>query len=723
MPPGRKHAPSQHVPDQNMQNDAQNPEQPIVLEDGVQGTSLPLEPAPASEKLQSEDSVPVTTTNPLVSDARSMASSPPRRITPRLTSLKSRKQPTTSLEDSAGSGPPTRPLKFLPKSALRRSKEVRDAAEKAEADRRQSRLTTEITSGIITGIRGRPQGRGGRGIGRGIGRPESDRSAGGQASGHLGGSTISEEGRKKLKVTRAGLRAGASEPSRSSARTKKDPVPKVEKDRIRNIVSSGGSTPKRALIKEETLGPTFASSDDESDIAEGPRVNIEHINLISDDEAIEEELEQIDQIKASLVESEKKVPGPSLKPIRVDRHEHVERAVGGNVDLSSMTSAQLRRRARERQEAEGSLFLSDGSPPRGTVHVVKSKSKTKDVEFVRDERRWKGVYQDEEGDAEPKVKEEPHDDDRRMSIDQVEPVASDPGPAAVGEGATTHDVGANPGPPPQTEAKNTRDSKADQSKRARLKKFELQSEEDRQEWCRREKELDFLREELGSIRFGLDRVAAFPTMTGEKMNSTADKFTDLPDRKEGHVYLFQLPPIAPQLLTTAENEVRLKAKGEPVGDASHTSQPLKTAAFTKFRSDLEDRVADKQTGSTSDIATTSDPPRTPGKIGTLRVYDSGRVKLEWGCNTSGSASMELRQGFRSSMLQEVVMTSYERNIVQAEGGDTEGTKVQAEGPEKERSKEQEKREEKINVGDTAWAIGELAGSFVMTPDWDKMFKC
>lgn len=601
---------------------------------------------------------------------------------------------------------------------------MRDAAEKAEAERRQPRLAKEGTSSVARGNREGQQGRGGRGGGRGTGRSDSDRFAGGQTSGHLSGSTIREDGGRKQKVARAGLRAGASDPSRSAARTKKDTAPTLERDGARNLVTRGGPTQNRAFIKEETLGPAFASSDGESDIAEGPRVNIEYINLISDDESVEEDSKELHQHQGGLMGSDKKAPDLGLKPIRVDRHEHVERAIGGTIDPSSLTSAELRRRAQERQEAEGSLFIPDDVPRTGLANAAKGKSKAKDVEFVRDERRWKGVYQDEEGDAEPRIKEEAHDDDSHMAIDHVEPVSSlaDRCSPAVGDEITTPNVAANIGGPTYTEANNPRGSKSEPSKRLKVQKPVFQTEEDRQEWNRYEMELEFLREELGTTGLGLDHVATIPTATEEGANPATDESMIQPDGKEGQVYLFQLPPIAPQLLTVTENENRLKAQAERENDAAHASQAPKNSATTKSRTEPEDSLSDKRTTNAPDIATTTNPPCTPGKVGILRIYESGRAKIEWG--NAGGASMELRRGFRSSMLQEVIMTSFERTTMKAKGGDEEGPKMKVEGSEKERGKDQEKEEEeeKINVGDTAWAIGELAGSFVMTPDWDKMFK-
>lgn len=733
MPAGRRPPSSRRGPGRRALQAPQNVENSIATDGDLQEASLPSEPAPLSEQPQSEDIAQVEVPDQLETGAPLMATSPPRQTAPRLASLKSRKPPILSAESMA-SEPPKPKLKFLPRSAVRRSKEERDAVEKAEADRRQSRLAAEATSTPAVGYRGGLQGRGGRGVGRGNSRSDSDRFAGGQASGHLSGSTVGDDGGRRQKVTRGGLRAAASETSRSAGRAKKDIIPKPEKEGPYNI-SGGGSTRPRALIKEEALGAASASSEDEPDIAEGPRVNIEHINLISDDESGKDDLKEFNQHHGGLMGSDKKVHALNLRPVRVDRHEHVERAVGGSMDLSSLTSAELRRRAQQRQDAESSLFFSDDVSETGLAKSAKGKSKAKDVEFVRDERRWKGVYQDEEGDDEPRIKEEPREDDSRMAVDYVEPVTSlaDCRSPATGEGTVTHEVATDVDRSGIKETIDPVASQPQQSKRLKVKNTLFQTEEDREEWNRYEEELEFLREELGSARLGLDRIAVTVTDTDDEINPITDESMNLPDQKEGHVYLFQIPPIAPQLLTMAQNENRLKAQAERKNDAAHTSQPSKTSVSTKSKPDLEDGLSDGRIMNALDVAaTTTNPPRTPGKIGTLRVYESGRVKIEWG--NAGGASMELRRGFRSSMLQEVIMTNIEQAAVKVEvadrgggGGGTTDAAMKMEGEsekEKERSDEPEKEkgEERMKLGDTAWAVGELAGSFVMTPDWDRMFK-
>lgn len=773
MPIGRRQPSSRRAHGLRGPDESEDVGSSIAMDVDMHEASLTSEPAPPSEKLQSGDIAQAQTTSQHDGDASSVANSRPRQNAPRLASLKSRKPPVLPA-DLTVSEPSKPKLKFLPKSALRRSKEVRDAAERAEADRRQSRLATEATPTAAAGYRGGLQSRGGRSVGRGTGRSVSDRIAGGQASGHLSGSTIGDDGARRQKVTRAGLRSAASEPSRSAARAKKDINAHAEKEGPRNI-SGSGSTRNRAFIKEEA----WASSDDEPDFAEGPRVNIEHINLISDDESVKEDPQESSQHQGGLVRSDRKTHGLNLKPVRVDRHEHVERAIGGSMDPSSLTSAELRRRAQQRQDTEGSLFIPDDNSETGLVKSARGKSKVKDVEFIRDERRWKGVYQDEEGSREPKIKEEPREDDSRMAVDHVEPITTlaDSRSPVIGGGTGTDEISTDFDRSRVTVTKDSMASKPQPSKRLKVKEPVFQSEEDRQEWERIEKGREYLRQVFGNLKPDPDRVAASSNAATEDggTDPITDDSTNQPDPKEGHVYLFQLAPTLPRLLTPSQNETRLKTQAErkktdAAQSSSSSSQPSKTSTSTKPWHDPEDRLSDRRRTDPLDAATPTNPLRTPGKVGTLRLYDSGRVKVEWG--HGGETSMELRKGFLSTMLQEVVISNLAEPLgaVKVEGGEGEGEEedededeeegkgdgeggddeggsgatgtgtgaMKVEGGSKGKGREAEKgngegdRENKAkdktnvnvkeNIGDTAWAVGEIAGSFVMTPDWDLLLK-
>lgn len=667
------------------------------LDNEQQGAPLTSESADVPEQSISQDAAQIS--SPAPASAGTVGSRPRRR----LASLHSRKSTSLSAapeaSDSRSAG-----LKYQPRSNARRTKAEREAVEKAEAERRQSRVAEAEGSAPALSDRGGFYGRGGRGLhGGGMNRFRS-----GEASGHLGGSSISDGGRKKKNARGGGLFAGLSIPLAATSTTvrssalKKEPKVKPEKDKDGDVVMGTATSRRRQGIKEEEQGLAYISSDEEPDMTEGPRVNIEHINLISDEDTDAEKVKATNQDKGKEVEKEAKIPGWSLKPIRIDRHEHVERVMGINTDASSLTSAELRRRAKERGDAEGSLFLPDDDEPEVLMTVkAKGKSKLKDVEFVRDERRWKGVYQDDEDkDLEAAIKAEPRDDDDVMAIHEVadaslpaQSLAADS--EAVVPAADITEVLENTN---AEDAKLLEDKKRSQRTKSRLIKPVLQTEEDRQEWARYEEDLRILGEELGSVK-----AEAPPTQTLNVGGDLQDG-KEIKDKREGLVYLFQLPPIMPRILTLAEKEILLKPKQEEKADELQRQDKKPddsklSASDAKLKSEPEEPTLGDTKRDNAFMA--QDHNRPVGRVGKLRVHDSGRVTAIW-----GGACLEVGRGGEGGLLQEVVMTDYERTLVKVEEG---------------REKEKERWEERISLGEKGWAVGQLGGGFVMVPDWGRMF--
>ncbi|KAI4129525.1 MAG: hypothetical protein LQ347_003740, partial [Umbilicaria vellea] len=307
----------------------------------------------------------------------------------RLDSLNRRSQSGSSPVPGASGSKPVG-LKFQPKSFIRRSKEEREAQARVEAEKLQARIAA-IAASSASSARGGTGGRGGyssRGRG-GMGR-QAERFGVGQASGVLGGMTRAEDGARKGRSGMGGPWAGTSRSSNlETTRVKNEPLVKSERDRDGDV-SMGGAGGRR--IKTEV---GYVSSESEPDAAAGPRVNIEHINLVSAEESDGELETNKGKERAKSVSA----PRWAMKPVRLDRHEHHERPVGVSTEASSKTSAELRKKAREKDEAEGSLFMEVEEEEPVTVKKEKNKgsTKSKDVEFVRNERKWKGVYQDSDG--------------------------------------------------------------------------------------------------------------------------------------------------------------------------------------------------------------------------------------------------------------------------------------------------------------------------------------
>lgn len=644
------------------------------------------------------------------------AGPPPRQ---RLASLNPRRRsaaPEASVNRPAG-------LKFQPKSASRRTKEEREAAERTETEKRQQRFGD---SGAAlprnTGDRG-----GFRGVGRGAFAPTITTRA--EASGHLGGSSIEEGGGRKKTSRGGGLFSRVSGPSASSStklgysKARNQAIVKAERDKDGDVAMGIAPAGKRVAFKREEERPTLCSSDSEPDVAEGPRVNIEHINLISDDETDSEQLEVSHQNKSKEYEvenkKETKIPGWTLKPVRIDRLEHVERTAGVlATGKKSITSTELRRRAKERADAQGSLFISDDEEPQlaKTNPKLKAVKKPKDVEFVRDERRWKGVYQEDEPG--PRIKDEPNDDDQ-VAFDDIAGVNL-PGASLQAESGAQALERVETAIPekPSADDMNRREQRKRPSSRtkSRLIQPTLETEEDRQEWTRYEEDLRLLSEELGFVKPN--------SLQTHSINPDGDCKTDegadySKDKREGLVYLFQLPPIMPKILTAAEREI-VNMESTQIEKAEKDKPPDMSKPIDLKLSQASDPnqkqpkpepeeylIPDTRN---ANIFMARDSALPVGRVGRLRVHNTGRVTATW-----GGASLELGRASGSGLLQEVVMTEYSRH---------HAIKLSAEGKDKDNNDGEggkEKLEERISLGDKGWAIGQLGGGFVMTPDWAKMF--
>ena len=655
----------------------------------------------------------------------SVAGSPTRKPVPRLASLNAR-QLSASLNPSSPDVSGSR-LKYRPKSSIRRTKEEREAAEKAEVERRQSRLSTNGPSGISSSHRGAFQARGGRSLIAGIQKYKGDRYSSGEASGHLGGGTVGEERGRKRRNARSILSQGAigspaSAPTKVGSSTKKSSIVKPEKYRDGDVVMRDASHGKGTDIKKEEQSASYVSSDeDEPDLAEGPKVNIEHINLISDEDSDNEKVGVQHLANGSGLLKDLKAPTWTLKPIRIDRHEHIERTVGVNINASSLSSAELRKRARERGAAEGSLFIgSDEEIVIDQNAKAKVRARPKDVEFVRDERRWKGVYQDDDG-GQIKIKEEPKDDTDMMSADSIYHVSPTPNlqASAVDDDSHQRATSEHAEPNPAQHIDKVSDSKPLIIKKSKPIKPVLQTEEDRQEWARYENELLLLREELSTMMTDIHKDDNFE-MQGEILPHK--------DRKEGLVYLFQLPPTIPRLIANTENESLTKARVEKreksKSDLHHHVNPkAKTAPLNapepRDKSDQDFTLF--PVTSNPHATSACDPTGSIGKIGTLRVYESGRTLATW-----GGVSMELGRCGGGGLLQEILITDFEKTTVKVEPGlegdgsmDPLGSGEAKNGePEKEKDRARGKWEEKISLGTHGWAMGEVEGGFIMVPDWD-----
>lgn len=713
------------------------------------------------------------------------ASSLPRKPVERLASLHSPYISSTNERTMQAIPSTSRPasLRFQPKSYTRRSKEEREAAERAEAERRQASLGSTDTSrgGFV-----------GRGRGRGhvlVHSTRDERLTGSGATGHLGAKAAGPEPSKYRRGGRSGINPGPRSreiqddgaPTGAGIESNgKDLAVKAEKDRDGDVVmgamksratdslfSEAGRKPggrkigraqgggRSGKIKEEPQIPESPWSDDEEvEKEEGRRIDIEEINLISDQEADTEGFPNEDA-KGKERRVTPRQHQMSFKPIRLDRKEHKERAVGVNTDASSLTSAELRRRAQEGRAAQGSLFLDDEEL---VVSTTKSKArgKARDVEFVRDERKWKGVYQDDDdSDAAPKVKEEPRDDDA-MVVDEA--------PATVMVSPPTSLEAVSPEPVDDTEMLEAASPSAQpredpvpesaQPKRLLPKrktwrplKPVLQTTEDHQEWDRGQRDNHKIGDTLSEIAGGLD-----PAPQAADNQEDVDMDAPVEKKASGELFLFQFPPALPMLVDPAKASIKAEPTTEQTHPATSTqtepvpidiphpssSKPSTTKGppAHKTKPPPSFKATSTSTKSAPNEKPTTEPPLPPapqtytplspapppGLFGALSLHATSRTTANW-----GSLRFEISRGAEENIAQEFVVCDWSSAVVKREEWETDGGGGKVRGDEVT-VKEEERGEwkEEVKLGGEVFAMGEVGGgregaAFVGVPCWGEMF--
>ena len=703
-------------------------EEALINDDNdVQDTS---ETAGQTEALDSHPESSSFQDAPASTPSAAAGSPPPRRPVQRLKSALRRHSPNSTSTSIATHGPDNRPngLKFKPKSFIRRSKEEREAEEKAEAERRAARQAAEgksFTSAPRGGFNDRGRGRGQRGGFGDMSRWKNERfNLSHEASGHLGGSTIQDAATSKNRrgggVGRGNSRPTSDPSSMTGSQVKKEPAVKPEKDKDGDVImSSSTSKSKRAMLKKEYQGPTYCSSEGELDSDEGERVNIEDINtinLVSSEDEDEEPFQPSRVSKGKRRERTPRVASSDLMPVRIQRQEHVERAVGVNTDASSLTSAELRRRAKSRAEAGGSLFL----PEEDEADVLsaakpKVKSKPKDVQFVRHERKWKGVYQDDD-DREDfvKIKDEPKDDGDVVMTDK--PVGGEEEAEAIpldsidlanefmqhsaNDGAGSRK--ASPSIPNEPPEEGLLPQPVERLRRIQgyrgLRQVEISEEEE---------EDDILAEIAEIVSTKSDVIL---NISGPELASSIESLNDGPDealdmdhediyfQKDGkeEVYLFQLPPIVPSLRDVSK--AASKHEDKKKSKAISAEAPRSSASNNPFAAEVKEEINIK-----------ADPDELPNEVpilnaytsdsfhpiggrgGVLSIHGRGSMLATW-----GGMSFEIsKEGTGAKLAQELVVTEFARSV----------TKVEDES----------RWEEKVDVGKMAWAMGQTHPGHVCIP--------
>ncbi|KAK4898459.1 hypothetical protein LTR27_004056 [Elasticomyces elasticus] len=579
---------------------------------------------------------------------------------------------------TAPAPPPPRPSRgssrgrviATPKFTARRSATARAEAEKAENERKrveaQSRAKEDAAKARREGRFG-GRGRGGEGRGRGEvhrGRGRGgfmgERSGGDVASGPFSGGMAGKSGGMGGGRTvnngfgvgvssssgggggggggsgggSGGGGGGGSGGSYSSNLVKREP--------------GGGDSNVTIIprIKQEDGGAISSDEEDEEEMNKGlARINVEDLGVI--------DLTQDDD------NNENNAQG-AFQPVRLKREAHVDRTLGLNADATKDVAA-------EADDTTTTTTTADAKGGKGG----KGKQRAKDVEVTGASEPFQSTYSSSD-EQEPNIKLESTDEDGPQPI--MAPPAS---------------------PQPQE-----REAKASKVKTRALSGMAPavdlpvhQTQDEVQEWERRQKDLELIFGELGTQTTPKDKDA-----DGDANMTAADDGENVNAKREAKVYLFQFPPVLPDLtpiIVKPDPDAAPETEGSM--DLDKAVVPPNTAA------NPISVAADAAAGSGAH----STLPKLPsGAVGKLRIHKSGKATLDW-----GGTKMSVGMGGEASFLQDVVILNLPEKKVKVEngeGGGGGGGSGIGGGDEE--------------VAQPGWAMGmgQVKGKFVVTPDWDEL---
>lgn len=349
--------------------------------------------------------------------------------------------------------------------------------------------------------------------------------------------------------------------------------------------------------------------------ATGPKKDVDTINLISDDEEGGTRRER----------------ASSMRPVRLKRVEHRDRRAGAATESGIVEVGD------SSDDGAANEAQDDPSRPAATSKL-KAKTKSKDVEIVGENRIWQGTHRGED-EPQTQIKEEP-DDDVEMTVPppQLRPQSPE----------TTRRLGRGKG----RGSTNILGGK---------KKPAFNTDEEEAEWERYQQDLQTLVDELGGVGVGED----------------GDLTEEYERTKSEHLYLFQFPPVLPELRRASAD-----VKPEPEASVQAPSSPKATkrapTAPPMTSSDQAIKIEDDGPGASTENTGTR---LEAGALGKLRVHQSGKITLDY-----GGTSLQLNKGLDASFLQDAVITK----MPAADDIDGKGL---------------------------AYALGPVRGKFVITPDF------
>ncbi|KAI1002247.1 hypothetical protein K3495_g5954 [Podosphaera aphanis] len=551
--------------------------------------------------------------------------------------------------------------RFKPKNVRRSATELAEIAQKEQI--KQADIAAELARQQARLLRGRGRARGrGDAMGRGRGAP-------GAASSIFG---VVPESLKKASGVLSMRSGGGSGGTGFGGSSNNGAIGRfsVKNEGTGYAGGGGGGGGGGGYRNGHTyITPQYPGEDENVE-----RIDIEHINLISDDEG-----DLTFTGSQQLTDKSKFSTKNRLKPVRLHREEHKKRATIVNTASKEPSQDVSTSRSKASLDSDDeSLFVSDN---RRSNEDPMSASFPKTV-----------------------IKTDPTDESSDLKV-KVEPDMS--------ETPTNYLPENSPGLSPKTE------SNLYQETRQLIEKHHvkpvMQTEEDRAEYERHIEDLTILVNELGGLQGKLTPKSQ--DLDGDTSMEDSTNPTIEQDKKDGRLYLFQFPPVLPILYNPLTEEkpgsnpekekngaanmdqktgdFNAKGKGKAVDGPSTvkledtSTVKLEGTSTVKLEDDpLEDGVEildDRK----EDITGRREVVNEEGFIGKLVVRESGRVELCW-----GGTRLLVGRGIDASFLTTgVVVDGIERGPLG--GGVPEGK---------------------------AFGMGQIMGKFVVTPDWMSMME-
>lgn len=355
---------------------------------------------------------------------------------------------------------------------------------------------------------------------------------------------------------------------------------------------SGGGSRRDGDAGSEPVYPEELEDDNVA-----PRLDIELINISDDEDDV-------------IITGSRKT-NKAMRPIRLERQEHVERPTVVNVETKTGVDLKALDKKREvkSEKDTDSMFVE---------HSIKGENDM-DLDSIPHVSRDGSVDLDAPAD-------------RRESIDLDATV-----------------------PEPYTEEQMA-ERRAGKSKTKTKKKSKpvLQTQEDLAEY-------EILLNDTAEISQQLATLQASSTaLNGDiEMGEDGQPKADNPDHKEGRLYLFQFPPILPRLMTEEELEKeRDGVKTDAGGDiemsdipAANASDPVDlTAAASTPASPTKFKAEPTEVLPPNPVSTPQPLVNEAGQIGRLVVRKSGKVEVSW-----GGTSLALSNGAKTDFLTKGVV--------------------------------------------------------------------